>query len=150
MMEAVAREHDFSRHAPVRELTDEHLNIILYGAGTKQVSVRHRTTTAAPTTWNTTYEGVIPNLQRRYRDTESDHTRSEIERYMAQRACRSCGGARSPPGSVGRHWSAACNIMDVTCLTIGTGLQWIAQHQAGRGVPQRLRQRPSRHQRPSS
>ena len=124
MMEAVAREYDFSPHAPVRELTDEQVNVILYGAGRKQVSVRHRTGRGRTYTWKTSYEGVIPNLQRRYRDTESDHTRSEIERYMAQRACRSCDGARLRPEALG---VLVCgqNIMEVTGLTIGRGLQWI-------------------------
>ena len=124
MMEAVAREFDFSPNAPVRELTDEQLNIILYGAGKKQVQVRHRTGRGRTYSWNTTYEGVIPNLQRRYRDTESDHTRSEIERYMAQRACRSCSGERLRPEALA---VLVCgqNIMQVTGLTIGRGLEWI-------------------------
>ena len=124
MMEAVAREFDFSPHAPIRELTDEQVDIILYGAGKRQVSVRHRTGRGRTYTWKTTYEGVIPNLQRRYQDTESDHTRSEIERYMAQRACRACTGARLRPEALG---VLVCgrNIMEVTGLTIGRGLQWI-------------------------
>ncbi|CAI8009894.1 UvrABC system protein A [Geodia barretti] len=107
MMEAVATENDFSPRVPVRELTDEQVNIVLYGAG------------------NTAYEGVIPNLQRRYRDTESDHTRGEIERYMAQRACRSCEGARLRPEALG---VLVCgrNIMEVTGLTIGNGRREVA------------------------
>ena len=130
MMEAVAREYDFSPHAPVRELTDGQVDVILYGAGKKQVKVRHRTGRGRTYAWNTTYEGVIPNLQRRYRDTESDHTRSEIERYMAQRACRSCSGARLRPEALG---VLVCgrNIMDVTGLTIGRGLQWIRSIKPG-------------------
>ena len=124
MMEAVAREYDFSPNAPVRELTDEQLNIILYGAGKKQVQVRHRTGRGRTYSWNTTYEGVIPNLQRRYRDTESDHTRSEIERYMAQRACRSCSGARLRPEALG-VLICGRNIIEVTGLTIGRGLEWV-------------------------
>ena len=123
MMEAVAREYDFSPNTPVRELTDEQLNIILYGAGKKQVQVRHRTGRGRTYSWNTTYEGVIPNLQRRYRDTESDHTRSEIERYMAQRACRSCSGARLRPEALG-VLICGRNIIEVTSLTIGRGLEW--------------------------
>ena len=124
MMEAVAREFDFSPHSPIRELSDEQVNIVLYGAGRKQVSVRHRTGRGRTYTWKTTYEGVIPNLQRRYRDTESDHTRSEIERYMAQRACRACNGARLRPEALG-VLICGHNIMEVTGLTIGRGLQWI-------------------------
>ena len=124
MMDAVAREFDFSPHAPVRELTDEQVNIILYGAGGKPVSVRHRTGRGRTYTWKTTYEGVIPNLQRRYRDTESDHTRSEIERYMAQRPCRACHGARLRPEALGVQVCGR-NIMEVTGLTIGRGLQWL-------------------------
>ena len=124
MMEAVSREFDFSPHAPVRELTQEQLNIVLYGAGKKQVQVRHRTGRGRTYSWNTTYEGVIPNLQRRYRDTESDHTRSEIERYMAQRACRSCTGARLRPEALG-VLICGRNIIEVTGLTIGEGLNWV-------------------------
>ena len=124
MMDAVAREYDFSPHAPIRELTDEQVNIILYGAGGKQVSVRHRTGRGRTYTWKTAYEGVIPNLQRRYRDTESDHTRSEIERYMAQRPCRACHGARLRPEALGVQVCGR-NIMEVTGLTIGRGLQWL-------------------------
>jgi len=124
MMEAVAREFDFSPHAPVRELTEEQMNIVLYGAGKKQVQVRHRTGRGRTYSWNTTYEGVIPNLQRRYRDTESDHTRSEIERYMAQRACRSCTGARLRPEALG-VLICGRNIIEVTGLTIGEGLNWV-------------------------
>ncbi|CAI8009900.1 UvrABC system protein A [Geodia barretti] len=124
MMEAVATENDFSPRVPVRELTDEQVNIVLYGAGKQQVKVRHRTGRGRTYTWNTAYEGVIPNLQRRYRDTESDHTRGEIERYMAQRACRSCEGARLRPEALG---VLVCgrNIMEVTGLTIGEGLHWV-------------------------
>ena len=124
MMEGVANEFEFSAETPVRELTEEQVNVILYGAGKRQVQVRHRTGRGRTYTWNTTYEGVIPNLQRRYRDTESDHTRSEIERYMAQRSCRSCDGARLRPEALG---VLVCgqNIMEVTSLTIGRGLQWI-------------------------
>ena len=124
MMEAVAREFDFSPNTPVRELTDEQLNLILYGAGKKQVQVRHRTGRGRTYSWNTTYEGVIPNLQRRYRDTESDHTRGEIERYMAQRACRSCAGARLRPEALG-VLICGRNIIEVTGLTIGRGLEWV-------------------------
>ncbi len=124
MMEAVAREFDFSPHVPVRELTEEQLNIVLYGAGKKQVQVRHRTGRGRTYSWNTTYEGVIPNLQRRYRDTESDHTRGEIERYMAQRACRSCTGARLRPEALG-VLICGRNIIEVTGLTIGEGLDWV-------------------------
>ena len=124
MMDAVAREYDFSPHAPIRELTDEQVNIILYGAGGKQVSVRHRTGRGRTYTWKTAYEGVIPNLQRRYRDTESDHTRSEIERYMAQRPCRACHGARLRPEALGVQVCGR-HIMEVTGLTIGRGLQWL-------------------------
>ena len=130
MMEAVASEFDFSPQVPVRELTDDQMNVILYGAGKLKVQVRHRTGRGRTYAWNTTYEGVIPNLQRRYRDTESDHTRGEIERYMAQRACRSCSGARLRPEALG---VLVCgqNIMEVTGLTIGQGLRWIRSIKPG-------------------
>ena len=50
--------------------------------------------------WDTTFEGVIPNLDRRYRETDSDYIRNEIEKYMAENPCPACGGARLKPESL--------------------------------------------------
>ncbi len=126
LLEGVAREHGFSVKTPVRDLAQEHLDIVLYGNRTKKVTIRHKSHNGRVYTWDTTFEGVIPNLQRRYRDTESDHTRQEIERYMAARACKSCGGKRLRPEALAVT-VCGLGIMDVCSKNIGDALEWVRE-----------------------
>ena len=72
---------------PVRELTPEQLNVVLYGDGESRSRVKlRRPPTASHHSWDTKFEGVVSNLTRRYKETESDYMREEFERYMAERA----------------------------------------------------------------
>ena len=97
LLESIASAHGFSAKVPVKDLPKESLDLVLYGNGTKKVTIRHRTNRGRTYSWDTNFEGVIPNLERRYKNTESDHTRQEIERYMAARPCRACQGNRLRP-----------------------------------------------------
>ena len=124
LLEAVARSHGFSAKVPVSELSDEHLDIVLYGNKSKKVTIHHKTHHGREYSWDTTFEGVIPNLQRRYRETESDHTRQEIERYMAARSCKACGGKRLRPEALAVT-VCGLSIMDVTAKNIGEALEWV-------------------------
>ncbi len=126
LLEAVARSHGFSAKVPVSELSEEHLDIVLYGNKSKKVTIHHKTHHGREYSWETTFEGVIPNLQRRYRETESDHTRQEIERYMAARACKACGGKRLRPEALAVT-VCGLGIMDVTSKNIGEALEWVRQ-----------------------
>ena len=126
LLEAVARSHGFSAKVPVSELSEEHLDIVLYGNKSKKVTIRHKTHHGREYSWDTTFEGVIPNLQRRYRETESDHTRQEIERYMAARACKNCGGKRLRPEALAVT-VCGLGIMEVTSKNIGEALEWVRQ-----------------------
>jgi len=89
ILEAVARKHHFSMEVPVEELSQETLNIILYGTGTEQYLVR-----AAERPYNTTFEGILPNLERRYLETDSDYVREKIEQFMRIVKCPACKGQR--------------------------------------------------------
>ena len=126
LLEAVAGSHGFSAKTPVRDLEPEHLHLVLYGNKSKKVTIRHKTQRGRTYSWDTTFEGVIPNLERRYRDTESDHTRQEIERYMAARPCKSCGGRRLRPEALAVT-VCGLGIMDVCAKNIGEGLNWVRQ-----------------------
>ncbi|MCH8089305.1 MAG: excinuclease ABC subunit UvrA, partial [Chloroflexi bacterium] len=97
LMNSVADAHGFSAHTPVKNLTEEQLNLILYGNQDRKITIKHKTHRGRRYSWDTKYEGVISNLARRYKKTESDHTRQEIEKYMAARPCPSCGGERLRP-----------------------------------------------------
>ena len=126
LLESVARSHGFSAKIPVKDLTQEHLNLVLYGNNSKTVTIHHKTQHGREYSWDTTFEGVIPNLERRYRDTDSDHTRQEIERYMAARTCQSCAGKRLRPEALAVS-VCGLGIMDVSAKNIAEALDWVHQ-----------------------
>ena len=110
---SVGKVHDFSLRVPVGKLPDDVKQKILYGTGDQKYSVelgggRH---------YETTYEGVIPNLERRWRETDSDFVRRDIERFMRERDCYLCKGARLRPAvlAVTVH---DLNIVDVCDLSV--------------------------------
>jgi len=125
LLEAVARKYHFSLHVPVRELTPEQLKIILYGdPGT--ITLHYTGAGGHDNKWDTTFEGVIPNLERRYRETDSDYVRGEIERYMAENPCPACGGARLKPESLAVTVDGK-NISEVTRMAVAEALEWVSR-----------------------
>ena len=123
-LESVARAYKFDTTTPVAEMDEDDLNVVLYGTKGKSISVSHETQKGKTYRWRTSFEGVANNLERRYRETESDYVRNEIERYMAARPCQGCGGRR-----LKREAQAVTvcglNIMDVTDKSIGQALEWM-------------------------
>ncbi len=124
LMESVAAANGFSAKAPVRELAQEDIDLILYGNGSQKITVSHRTHRGRTYSWDTNFEGVIPNLERRYKTTESDYARSQIERYMSARPCRSCGGRRLRPEALAVR-VCGLGIMDVCAKNIGAAAEWV-------------------------
>ncbi len=123
MLNSVARKYGFSTYTPVRNLSKEQLNIILYGSSGRPVTITHETQLGKHYEWDTSFEGVIPNLERRYRDTESDYVRSEIERYMTSKPCPACEGQRLKPESLAVT-VGELNISKITAMSIGQALEW--------------------------
>ena len=123
MINSLARAHGFSTETPVRDLPRPIVDLVLYGDTSNKFTMRHRTHRGREFSWETTYEGVIPNLMRRYRDTESDYVRGEIQRYMAQRPCPSCGGRRLKPEALA---VTVCgkDIMTVCSQNIERAFEW--------------------------
>ena len=114
---AVAEAHGFSIQTPVGQLSDEARQKVLYGTGDQKYPVqlgngRH---------YDTTYEGVIPNLERRWKETDSEFMRKDIERFMRQRDCYVCGGARLKP-VVLAVTVQGLNIMDICDLGVDDAL----------------------------
>jgi excinuclease ABC subunit A len=89
----VAEQHKFSLNVPVSELSAKDLEKILYGTGETKYKVR----IGAGRSYESTYEGVIPNLERRHKETDSEFMRKDIERFMRERRCHVCKGARLKP-----------------------------------------------------
>lgn len=113
----VAKAHGFSLHVPVKELTDDALNKILYGTGSQKYTVK----LSMGRYYDSTYEGVIPNLERRHKETDSDFMRRDIERFMRERKCHECKGARLKPVvlAITVH---GLNIMDICNLGVDDAL----------------------------
>jgi excinuclease ABC subunit A len=118
-LQAVGDRYRFSLHVPTGELTKEQLDKILYGTGNETF----RVSLGMGRSFNTTYEGVIPNLERRHKETESDFIRRDIERFMQERPCHACGGKRLKPEvlavTVDDH-----SIMDICELSIDDAVQF--------------------------
>ena len=126
LMEAVAEANGFSAKVPVREMDPEHVDLILYGNGKQKVTVSHRTHRGRTYSWDTNFEGVVHNLERRYKTTESDYSRSQIERYMSARPCRSCDGRRLRPEALAVR-VCGLGIMEVCAKNIGAAARWVEQ-----------------------
>ena len=116
----VAEEHGFSIHAPVKQLRPADLEKVLYGTG----SQKYRITLSGNRFYDSTYEGVIPNLERRHRETDSDFMRRDIERFMRERECTACKGMRLKPAvlAVKVH---GLNIMDMCRLGVDDAIEMI-------------------------
>jgi len=116
-LQAVADRHRFSLRVPVRELPDDAIQKILYGTGDETYHVSLGDGRA----YDAAYEGVIPNLERRYKETDSDFMRKDIERFMRERQCTACHGARLKPVvlAVTIH---DLNIMDFAGLDVDAAL----------------------------
>ena len=114
---SVAEAHEFSLKVPVGKLSDDAKHKILYGTGDQ----KYRVDLGGGRHYDTTYEGVIPNLERRWKETDSDFMRRDIERFMRERDCYACKGARLKPVvlAVTVH---ELNIVDVCDLSVDDAL----------------------------
>lgn len=90
---ALSKRYGFGLDVPVKDLPRDILDILLYGNGGEKIKMSYSTRTFSGS-YDSSYEGVIPNLERRYRETTSDYTKSEIERYMVSTPCDECHGKR--------------------------------------------------------
>ncbi|MBR2968277.1 MAG: excinuclease ABC subunit UvrA [Clostridia bacterium] len=90
---ALSKRYGFSLDTPVGELPENIMQILLYGNGGEKLEINYATRTFQGN-FSSSFEGVINNLERRYRETTSDYTKQEIERYMTVVPCSSCHGKR--------------------------------------------------------
>ena len=129
----------FSVSTPWAKLRAKDKKLVLYGSGAKEVSVRYRNRFGRVRSYETHYEGIVPWLQRRHAEADSDWSREQIEQYMREVACPACGGARLKPeslavtigsGSEGRRGEpgqGGMNIYELCSLSITRALEAIEQ-----------------------
>ena len=90
---SLSKHYGFSMDTPIKDLPKEIVDMLLYGNGGEKIKMDYSTRTFSGS-YNSSWEGIIPNLERRYRETTSDYTKSEIERYMSVTPCSTCHGKR--------------------------------------------------------
>ncbi len=122
-LDSVARRNEFSLRTPIKNLTADQLNLILYGEGGDWHRYRNRF--GRMREYLNGFEGIIPRMERLYRDTESEHSRAVIERYMVSRTCPQCEGKRLKPEALAVTIGGQ-NIMDISSLSVLQVSEWVA------------------------
>ncbi len=123
-LESLASAYNFDMEAPVENLSNKSLEVVLYGTRGKRVEVSHTTQKGRVYRWKTSFEGVIPSMERRHGETESENVREDIARYMAQRPCVTCGGDRLKPEALAVT-ALGMSIMEVTRQPVHKALDWV-------------------------
>jgi excinuclease ABC subunit A len=140
ILRAVADEYRIPIDRPWRDLTPDQQNVFLYGTGGRKITVKFVNRDGYVRPYQTTFEGIINNLSRRYRQTDSDYIREKIESYMAQVPCPTCGGRRLRPEALAVT-VAGQSIYDVTQLPVNQLLHWVESLRGINGTAARLNER---------
>ena len=118
---------------PVKELSREHLKIVLYGTGDKQIQMTYQGANGNEFRFTRAFEGVITNLERRYKETNSEYIREKISEFMSDRPCPSCGGKRLNPAALAVTVDDV-NIIQATSWAVQQTLEWVKKLM-GKGSP---------------
>jgi excinuclease ABC subunit A len=126
-LENVARRYGFSLETPLKDLSEKQLNILLYGEGGRVHQYKRFGKVRQHTEG---YEGVIPRMERLYRDTESENSKADIERYMVGKPCPVCEGKRLKPEALAVTVGNK-NIIQVTGMAVNQAVKWITSLSKG-------------------
>jgi excinuclease ABC subunit A len=126
MTEAIAEQYGVDLDVPWEDLPDEQRDLFLYGTDGEPVQVTYRNRYGRRRSYAARFEGIVSNLQRRYRETDSEWTREKIEEFMSLRACPVCGGARLRAESRA-VLVAGTRIEDFCALSARRALEWLEE-----------------------
>ncbi len=124
-IEALAKHYEFNARTPWRDLSEAVKQVLLRGSGGEEIPFRYDD---GGRVYNVTraFEGVIPNMERRYRETDSAWVREEFERYQNNRPCSTCGGARLKPEALAVK-IGGLHIAQVSEMSIKEAYAWIGE-----------------------
>ena len=122
-MKALGKAYKFDLKTPWKKLPARLRKVILYGAGGKELDVVYKDSRFA-VKYKKEWEGVIPNLMRRYRNSSSAKVRDHIQSFMGITACQACGGTRLRPESLAVQVHGA-NIAGTAALSVKTAVEWV-------------------------
>ncbi|MGI8998264.1 MAG: excinuclease ABC subunit UvrA [Candidatus Limnocylindria bacterium] len=123
ILDAVADHYHFRTDVPVRALSDDARRIILHGNRGERIGVEYQARNGNVHTFKTTFEGIIPNLTRRHRETGSDTMRADFERYMTNKPCPTCNGMRLKPESLSVTVGGK-NVIETTRRSVTDAMAW--------------------------
>jgi excinuclease ABC subunit A len=123
--QAIAERYEIDLQARWEDLPEEQQDLFLYGTNGDRIYVTYRNRMGRKRSYMTNFEGIVPNLERRYKETDSDWSREKIEEYMTMRPCPECKGARLRPESRAVQ-VAGMAIHEFTALSARRSLEWIA------------------------
>ena len=123
-LQGACRAYKINMDRPVRDLKDEQLKLIFYGTGDKQIKMIYKNTNGNEFKFTRAFEGVITNLERRYRETSSEWMREKISEYMSDRPCPSCKGKRLNPAALAVTVDDI-NIVEANSWPVLKTLDWI-------------------------
>jgi excinuclease ABC subunit A len=124
LLQAAAKHYSIDMDTPFESLDQEHQKIILWGAE-ERIPFSYEDAYGRTHRYNLRFEGIIPNLERRYRETTSDQIREELESYMSHTPCPDCGGTRLKAASLAVTVDGK-NIAEVTAMTVVDALHYAA------------------------
>jgi len=122
-LEPMARANGISLNAPLRDLAPEKLHLLLYGEGGEAKYYRNRF--GKLRRYDDGFEGIIPTMERQYKETESENSRANIERYMISKPCPVCDGRRLKPESLAVTIGDK-NIVEVSSMSVTQAMEWVA------------------------
>ena len=126
MLQSLARHYGFDPETPWQELPEKIRQIILHGSGDEEIYFDYFNHKGRRVQRHHTFEGIIPNMERRYRESESNAVREELSRYLSSHPCPACGGARL--NEAARNvFVAGHNLPQVTAMAVGRCLEFFEQ-----------------------
>jgi excinuclease ABC subunit A len=124
VIQAIADRYEIDLDRPWQDLTEEQQNLFLYGTGGDRVYVQYRNRMGRRRSYMLAFEGIVPSLQRRYRETDSGQQRERIEEYMSFRPCPVCKGARLKP-EVLAVTVGGLNVHEFTRMSVTRSLEFL-------------------------
>jgi excinuclease ABC subunit A len=125
LTQAIADKWEIDPETPWEDLPERVRNCFLYGTNGDRVYISYRNRYGRRRSYMTTFEGIVPNLERRYRETDSDYAREKIEEYMTLRPCPECRGARLRPESLAVR-VGGLGIHELTRMSARRAIEWFA------------------------
>lgn len=126
MLTSLAAHYGFTVETPFRELSKAHQDLILRGSGNEVIDFHYVNDRGDTVTRSYPFEGILPNMERRYRETESNHVREELAKYLSSQSCPDCGGTRLKRDA--RHvLIKGLNLPAITGMTVAQSADYFAK-----------------------